>query len=79
MSFTLSLRSVIVSLHYDNLSLLYISSSFRYMGLFFCCANVVFRYVVFYVVMWTNPSIISVNTTPVVNCICRYQSEKPEP
>ena len=28
------------------------------------------------VVMWTNPSIISVTATPVGSCICRYQSEK---
>ena len=35
-----------------------------------------FRYVVFYVVMWTNPSIITVTATSVDNCICRYKTEK---
>ena len=48
--------------------------AFRYVGLSLC--DIVFRNVVFYVIMWTNPSIISVTATLVGNCICQYQSEK---
>ena len=71
-----SLCSVIVSLHYDNLSTLYqFVISLRGFVVLLCqCCISLCRFL--YVVMWTNPSIISVTPTPVINCICRYQSEK---
>ena len=71
----LSLCYVNLLFRYVDLSFCYVNLSFRYVGLSLC--DIVFRYVVFYVVVWTNPSIISVTATPVGNYICRYKSEKP--
>ena len=61
----LSFCYVNLSFHYVSLSLCYVDFSFRNASftLSLCYANVVFCYVVFYVVMCINPSIISVTAT----------------
>ena len=72
-----SLCSVIVSLHYGYLFFFFISV--RHFVMWVCNIVMPMLYFVmlfFYVVMSTNLSIMSVTATPVVNCICRYQSEK---
>ena len=65
----------VVSLHYGNL--IYFISV-RHSVMWVCNFVMPMLYFVmsfFYVLMWTNSSIISVTATPVGNCICRYQSE----